>query len=275
MRLFRSAKPIAFLILFASILSPALADTVIEGVLTEETNSFGPGVGIGGFESNVGLAVSPNNPVGVDVDFGNLGVESVSVVWKAPPGKVIEFAAPADFNFASFALNFWVGTSLGNNQVSPTPTIEFVDAPGLGLESQASCSLDEDRNSIFVSLNSVLLVGEVSHCREIRVSFEVPASYDRDFDNTVHAFALHGTVSGNANVQDPGQWIRLIDDPAIIAAQQAAEEAAVVAMQIAEIKEEVKTVTKKIRKALKNGNTRLASKLKRKKRKVQRRLRSL
>ena len=230
--------PLLSLFFVVSVLSlialPLKADTRRTGEVSVESNEI-----TGGGDSQALLEVS--SPGRIQVDFSQLGDEVFRIVWKAPRGKMIEFASPVEFDGAQLLLQFIAG-SLYTGTGSFTdnmPTVSFERASQASMVGSAFFDLsgpaagDGNESQINAQAFFSLPAGEVLRIKSASMETTVPASFDTHFVRTdfglpdrgvlISVFRVGGTAAkpGGSSPADPGQWIRLVDDPVFVAKEKA------------------------------------------------------
>ena len=207
----------ACLTLAAAVLlvTPANADLVLVGAVTEESNSFGPDIDAIVGEATVAVA----SPGTFDQEFSALGEQAVSITWQAPAGQLIEVVTPVGFEFGSqLRFNFRGGNNFfvsGSLNASLTPTL--IDLTGGTLDPVfASVGLSGPGGDA-VGFNVVydLEPGVTYRFAGLTATGVIPAGFDTDFDDLpIEQFAVVGeAVTGDSGLTPPGQWVRLVPIP--------------------------------------------------------------
>lgn len=244
------------------------SDLLLEGELSQEVTSFadgsGPAAGIIGATSH--LLVAPADRPRFDFDFGALGEELVIVRFFVPEGKVIQVKPPEGFPNATLGFNCRAGSSGSGGIIRPAIVVVFEDLVGMETTFTPDMQLNDIGNLVTLSGSGSLSDDLLFKSLEVR--FTIPESFNNSYDVDFNDFSLYGYASANdsTGLTDPGQWLKIIDDPAI---------AAELATERASLKRELKKVTRKIKRARAKKERKELKKLRREKRKLKIRLRRL
>lgn len=243
------------------------------GTVSEPSSSYAETSMVPLTYTSVATIDVPGAIAAFDYPFGSSGSVPFSVAWRAPEGRAIEIRAPTGFDSVAVFFVFGGGTFLepSGSFADNSATVEYEGLQGSVSTATGTVSLSGPVSSMStprvhaaVSLGG-LDPGQRILMREVRVSTTVPVGYNTDFDG-VPVTVFH--VRGNADAfgspgsfpPDPGQWVRLVTDPAIVKAG--------LRRQIAKLK-------RQIRKAKKKGDRNRVGKLTRKLKRLQRRLAKL
>ena len=239
-----------------------------KGVVSEESNSYIDDTLPTGKTSTARVVV-PGPLPSFNYNFGSgLGNVPFSVTWKAPPGKVIEIRLPTGFDFGNVVFTYLGGSFQESGGKFETNNPSVVASGLVGPDPILTGSVylagpvSHPSTPRFraVAIMSGLTPGRRIYFKEVTVSTSVNASHNTHFDNLpVTIFKVEGsvTVDGPAGTlpPDPGQWVRVIDNPAI-----------------AQLERRIAKVRRQMRKATRLGKKRQKARLKRKLARLKKRL---
>lgn len=246
------------------------SDIDITGVLTEESSTYNPDRG-----SSLNQITAAYPQGRFDLDFSTREDVEIKVTWKAPPGKLIEIATPLPYDYIIINPILEGGTeNVRDGEILKNDLrMEFEGLDGVlpigPFTAQLSGPPSGDRPFFYFSGFLRMLAGESIRFKSMSSITTVPSSYDVDFNQVaILEFGLSASATPTFALPngDPGQWMRLIDDPN--AGQEKAAERA-------SIQKQIRSLERKIRKAKQQQDRRKASKLNRKLRKLKQKFRNL
>lgn len=243
-----------YLAAYAGISLSARAVESTQILVTESKNYFyfaGPPISL----TSAGAAIQGTGNVAAA--FSALGDTSIVVEAVAPRGKLLLFDAPANYT-TTFNIDSRTAGADSSGAVAVNATVQFIrpgrDVPALGMPN---AGLSTAPSGYFVTLNQSLASGQLFTCKGIRITIPVPASYNLDVDLPA-VTTISGSASALSEEADPGQYVRLIDDPLFLSLQK-----------------QIRSLKAKIRKARRDDNPKLAKRLTRKLKQVTKRYQSL
>ncbi|MEO1533977.1 MAG: GC-type dockerin domain-anchored protein [Planctomycetota bacterium] len=193
------------------------------GVMTEQTNQFGPKLGEDLFISEA--AVSASMPLGSFThSFSSLGEIGWNVTWTAPEGRFIEVRVPAGFDSVGVRADFNAGSGQfagPNFRSEPTPVIvPYLDSPILPFSTTDATISGPGNDSVSAlalipPFDQSLQPGEVYRFTSITLPTTIPASFDNDLDSAIGEFSLTGFAGADIAgpmPADPGQWVRIVSE---------------------------------------------------------------
>ena len=193
------------------IVAPFASAVAIVGEVTVPANGYD------GFATYAELRVAA--PGNFTADFSALGAEPFSVTWKAPAGKQIEIAMPLGFSSGGLPIEWFVpGGGFGFDlfeDTSPTIVADFdvlpaLDGSAIALAGPSTGGDNAGATAYYLPLTP----GQTYRLTSLTLSTTVPAAYDEVFDDAIVDFRIRSDAEASTTgLADPGQWIRLVDDP--------------------------------------------------------------
>ena len=208
------------LLAMMSLLAPYAGANTFNGVVSEEVNSFEDEGNNSEYYSQAEVRVPA--PLSNSVfTFSGPGEDVVSVTWSAPAGKLIEIATPAGFDDIEVDFRLFSGGLYRAGGITPDTQVQFADFQGPALPSFTDNTLfsgpGPDGDGARVLFDYTLPAGETYRFSSVTATVTIPESYTMDFNSPTNQFGILGEAetSGLETVvlEDPGQWIRLVDVP--------------------------------------------------------------